>query len=435
MDNVLIHIVSLGCEKNRIDTEHMLGLLSASNAAIVDEPEDADVIIVNTCGFIHEAKQESIDTILEMARYKENGAKLIVTGCLAQRYAKELAEELPEVDAFLGVSGYSRLLEAVQSVLSEKKFVCCDRIDSDIQQRVLTTPGHLAYVRIADGCSNHCSYCAIPLIRGELKSRPMESVLSEISDLRAAGVSEAILIAQDTTRYGEDLGSRCLPELIDKAADIMDGGWLRLLYVYPEGVTDQLIETMLKHKNVCRYIDLPLQHFSDSVLARMNRRQTCASTKKLVKKLHDAGFVVRTSLIVGFPGETQADFDIMMDCVKELKFERLGVFRYSPEEGTPAAEMPGQVPDEIKQERYDALMGLQEGISQALCEQQVGKTVRVIVDGFDENTGIIIARSQAQAPQVDGVTYVSTKKDLTPGSFHDVLITDAYEYDLLGELK
>jgi len=435
MDNVLIHMVSLGCDKNRVDTEHMLGLLSGSNAAIVDEPCDADIIIVNTCGFIHEAKQESIDTILEMARYKDNGAKLIVTGCLAQRYANELSVELPEVDAFLGVAGYSRLLDAIQTVLTGKKFVCCDRIDGDITPRVLTTPAHLAYVRIADGCSNCCSYCAIPLIRGPLRSRPMESILSEISDLHAAGVSETILIAQDTTRYGGDLGHRALPELIDKAAPLMEDGWLRALYCYPDGVTDQLIETILKHKNVCRYIDLPLQHFSDSVLARMNRRQTCEGTRKLVKKLHGAGFTVRTSLIVGFPGETQADFDIMMDSVKELKFERLGVFRYSPEEGTPAAEMPGQVPDEIKQERYDALMGLQEGISLAHCEQQVGKTVRVIVDGFDETTGITIARSQSQAPQVDGVTYVSTKKVLTPGSFHDVLITDAYEYDLLGELK
>jgi ribosomal protein S12 methylthiotransferase len=434
MDNVFIHIVSLGCAKNRIDTEHMLGILSGSNAVIVDEPGDADVIIVNTCGFIHEAKQESIDAILEMAKHKEAGAALIVTGCLSQRYAKELQVELPEVDAFLGVAGYSRLLDAVQSVLAGKKYVCCDRIDPDIRPRVLTTPGHLAYVRIADGCSNHCSYCAIPMIRGELKSRGMESILGEISDLREGGVAEVILIAQDTTRYGEDLGGRALPELVDKAADIMRGGWLRLLYCYPDGVTDELIGTILKHENVCRYIDLPLQHFSDSVLKRMNRRQTCASTKKLVDKLHGAGFTVRTSLIVGFPGETQADFEIVEDFVKELRFERLGVFRYSPEEGTKAALMPDQVADEVKMERYDALMGLQEGISLAICQEQVGKQTRVLVDSLDEETGIYISRSMAQAPQVDGVTYISSKKDLTPGSFHDVLIKDAYEYDLLGEL-
>jgi|AGTN01.2.fsa_nt_gi ribosomal protein S12 methylthiotransferase RimO len=434
MDSVFIHIVSLGCAKNRIDTEHMLGILSESNAVIVDAPSDADIIIVNTCGFINEAKQESIDTILRLAKYKQNGAALIVTGCLAQRYAKELADELPEVDAFLGVSGYSRLMEAVQSVLAGKKYVCCDRIDTDIRPRVLTTPGHLAYVRISDGCSNHCSYCAIPLIRGELRSRGMESILSEISDLRGAGVAEAILVAQDTTRYGEDLGQRALPELLGKAAEIMQGGWLRVLYCYPDGVTDELIDTMLKHGNICRYIDLPLQHFSDSVLTRMNRRQSRESTRKLVKKLHGAGFTVRTSLIVGFPGETQADFEIMTDCVKELKFERLGVFRYSAEEGTPAEKLPGPVPDEIKTERYDALMGLQEGISLAICQEQLGRKTRVIVDGPDEETGMTVARSRAQAPQVDGVTYISSKKDLTPGSFHDVLITDAYEYDLLGEL-
>ncbi len=434
MDNVYVHVVSLGCAKNRIDTEHMLGILSESNAVIVDEPKDADVIIVNTCGFIHEAKQESIDTILEMAQYKDNGAALIVTGCLSQRYSKQLIDELPEVDAFLGVSGYSRLLEAMQSVLAGKKYVCCERIDPDIRPRVLTTPGHLAYVRIADGCSNRCSYCAIPLIRGGMKSRSMDSILSEIADLREAGVAEAILIAQDTTRYGEDTGRRALPELLDKAAQIMRGGWLRVLYCYPDGVTDELIDTMLKHDNICKYIDLPLQHFSDSVLSRMNRRQTCEDTRKLVKKLHDKGFTVRTSLIVGFPGETQADFKIMTDCVKELKFERLGVFRYSAEEGTPAEKLPDPVPDEVKAERYHALMELQEGISLSICQEQIGKTARVIVDGIDAETGIVIARSEAQAPSVDGVTYISSKKDLTPGGFHDVLIKDAYEYDLLGEL-
>jgi len=320
-------------------------------------------------------------------------------------------------------------------VLEGKKFVCCERVDGDIRQRVLTTPGHLAYVRIADGCANRCSYCAIPMIRGGLKSRSQESILEEISDLRAGGVAEAILVAQDTTRYGEDLGGRMLPELMGKAAGIMEGGWLRALYCYPDGVTDKLIETMLKHDNICKYIDLPLQHFSDSVLRRMNRRQTCTSTKKLVNKLHDAGFTVRTSLIVGFPGETQSEFELMKDCVEELKFERLGVFRYSAEEGTKAAEMPDQVPDEVKMARYDALMGLQEGISLAICQEQLGKKSRVIVDGVDEETGIYIGRSMSQAPQVDGVTYISSKKDLTAGSFHDVLIKDAYEYDLLGELQ
>jgi ribosomal protein S12 methylthiotransferase len=434
MDNLLIHVVSLGCEKNRVDTEHMLGLLSGSNAALADDPADADVIIVNTCGFINDAKQESIDTILEMARYKELSCRaLIVTGCLAQRYADELAEELPEVDVFLGVSSYSRLLEAISSALSGKRYVSCDRVDGDIVPRVLTTPGHMAYVRISDGCENRCSYCAIPAIRGGLKSRHMDSILSEISDLRAAGVMEAVLIAQDTTRYGEDLGKRMLPELVDRAAEIMQGGWLRVMYCYPDGITDALLNTMLKHDNVCKYLDVPTQHFSNAVLRRMNRRNTRESTTALVKRLHDMGFTLRTSLIVGFPGETEEDFNILMDCVCELRFDRLGVFRYSQEEGTPAAELPDQVPEEVKQARWDAVMRLQAAISEELCREQIGQTVRVIVDGHDE-TSLLVGRTMAQAPEIDGVTYISSKKDLTPGTFHDVLIKDVREYDLLGEI-
>ena len=435
MDNLLIHVVSLGCEKNRVDTEHMLGLLAGSNAAVVDDPADADVIIVNTCGFINDAKQESIDTILEMAQYKQSGCSaLIVTGCLAQRYADELSEELPEVDAFLGVSSYTRLLDAIQSALGGKRYVSCERVDEDLTARVLTTPGHMAFVRISDGCENCCSYCAIPLIRGGLKSRPMENILSEISDLKAAGVSEVILIAQDTTRYGEDLGKRMLPELVDRAADIMTGGWLRVMYCYPDGITDELIDVMLKHDNVCKYLDVPLQHFSDAVLLRMNRRNTRESSVALVKRLRGFGFTLRTSLIVGFPGETQADFDVMIDCVRELRFDRLGVFRYSPEEGTGAAELDGQVDEEVKQQRYEAVMALQESISEQLCREQIGKTVRVIVEGRDES-GMMVGRTMGQAPEIDGVTYISAKKDLTAGSFHDVLIKDASEYDLLGEME
>lgn len=435
MERVYIHIVSLGCAKNRIDTEHMLGVLSGTNAAVVDEPEDADVIIVNTCGFINDAKQESIDAIISMAKYKNDRARaLIVTGCLSQRYADDLISELPEVDAFLGVSSYSQLTSAIESALGGKKYVCCDRIDDDLTARVLTTPSHLAYLRIADGCSNFCSYCAIPAIRGPLKSRSMKSILDELSDLRAGGVSEAILVAQDTTKYGEDLGKPALSELIREAADIMQGGWLRVLYCYPEGVNDELMETMLKHENVCNYMDVPMQHFSDDVLRRMGRRHTNTSSKQIVKKLHEAGFVLRTSLIVGFPGETQEDFETLLSCVESLKFERLGVFRYSVEDGTRAASMPNQISKEIKMKRYEAVMEMQEGISQQICEAQLGKTVRVIVDGRDEHTGIYVGRSMGQAPQVDGIIDISTKKDLTRGTFHDVLIKDAYEYDLLGEL-
>ena len=432
MDKVLIYVVSLGCAKNQIDTEHMLGILAQSNAVLTDDPQCADVIIVNTCGFIGDAKQESIDTILEMVQYP---GKLIVTGCLSQRYGEELSEELPEVDAFLGVSSYSKINEAINRVLNGEKCFCTERIDEDLIDRVLTTPSHIAYVKIAEGCNNRCSYCAIPFIRGELKSRSMDSILSEIEDLRDGGVKEVVLIAQDTTKYGTDLGKPMIAQLMDKAAQIMKDGWVRLNYCYPEGITDDLIEVMLKHDNICKYLDIPIQHFSDSVLKRMNRRNTKESSIKIVKKLHKKGFVIRTTLIVGFPGETAEDFNEMLDAVKELKFDRLGVFRYSNEDGTPAEKLPGQISEEVKRSRYNQLMALQEGISQQICEDSIGRTERVIIDGVDEETGITVGRTMGQALGVDGITYVSTKKALEPGSFTEVLIEKAYEYDLLGEAK
>ena len=313
MDKVLIYVVSLGCVKNQIDTEHMLGILAHSNAALTQDPQSADIIIVNTCGFIGDAKQESIDTILEMAQYP---GKLIVTGCLSQRYADELSEELPEVDVFLGVSSYSKINEAINMALEGKKCFCTDRIDEELVERVLTTPPHIAYVKIAEGCDNRCSYCAIPYIRGPLKSRDMDSILSEIEDLRDGGVKEIILIAQDTTKYGTDLGKPMIAQLVDRAAEIMKDGWVRLLYCYPEGITDELVGVMQKHDNVCKYMDIPIQHFSDSVLKRMNRRNTKESSKRIVKKLHEKGFAIRTTLIVGFPGETDEDFNEMLDAVK-----------------------------------------------------------------------------------------------------------------------
>jgi ribosomal protein S12 methylthiotransferase len=338
------------------------------------------------------------------------------------------------VDAFLGVNAYSNLLDAIRSVLNGKRYICCDRLDGDMEGRVLTTPSHMAYVRIADGCSNSCSYCAIPRIRGPLKSRAMPSVLQEIKDLRAGGVSEVILVAQDTTRYGEDLGARQLTKLINEAASIMEGGWLRVMYCYPEGITDELIDVMLRHDNVCRYLDIPMQHFSDAVLKRMHRRHTREESVALAKSLHDKGFMLRTSLIVGFPGETQEDFDILLDSIKQIRFERLGVFRYSPEEGTAAAKLKDQISDDLKQARYEKVMAVQAGISRELGQALIGQTIRVMADGRDD-AGVMTGRTMGQAPQVDGVTVISTKKDLTPGTFHDVLITEANEYDLLGELK
>ncbi len=430
-DRLFIHIVSLGCDKNRVDTEHMLGMLAESEAAITDSPQDADVIIVNTCGFIEDAKRESIDAILEMAQYKQQGKKaLIVTGCLAQRYAHELKQEMPEVDAFLGVSAYSRLYKAINAALCGDKYICCERIDGQLTGRVLTTPAHTAYVRISDGCSNRCSYCAIPMIRGPQKSRSLKSVLDEISELRAFGVQEAILIAQDTTRYGEDFGERMLPKLIEEAADIMQGGWLRVMYCYPEGITDKLIDTMLQKSSVCRYMDMPIQHFSNNVLRRMNRCHTGETAAALAERLHSAGFSLRTSLIAGFPGETQQDFEILKEYVERLRFENLGVFCYSAEEGTPAAKMRGQINAEEKIRRRDEIMTLQADISRSICADQKDTKKRVLIDGRDGD--VFIARTQGQAPDVDGHVIINTKKHLTQGCFRDVLIKDTKDYDLLG---
>lgn len=430
MDSIYIYIVSLGCDKNRIDTEHMLGMLAESSAVLTDRPEDADVIIVNTCGFIEDAKRESIDAILEMAQHKQQGKALIVTGCLAQRYAEQLQKEMPEVDAFLGVSAYSRLPEAINAALCGKKYVCCERLDGQLSGRVLTTPAHTAYVRISDGCSNKCSYCAIPMIRGPLRSRSIKNVLEEISNLRESGVQETILIAQDTTRYGEDLGKRMLPKLVDEAADIMQGGWLRVMYCYPEGITDELIETMLQKNSVCRYMDIPIQHFSDNVLLRMNRRHTGETAAELVKRLHDAGFALRTSLITGFPGETQDDFETMLEYVESLRFEHLGVFCYSAEEGTPAAKMRGQIKSDEKMRRRDIVLELQAEISRSICAGQKGQKKKVLIDG--QSGEMYIGRTQLQAPDVDGHVLINTKKHLTQGCFRDVLIKDSEDYDLIG---
>lgn len=431
--SLIIHVVSLGCDKNRIDTEHMLALLP-KDSVITEDPGEADVILVNTCGFIEDAKRESIDVILEMAAQKENGARvLIVTGCLSQRYAEELKEELPEVDAFLGVSSYGSINDAIKFALQGKKLIWTERTDGEIEGRVLTTPSHYAYVRIADGCSNNCSYCAIPVIRGPQKSRGLKNVLSEIEHLRESGVSEVVLIAQDTTRYGEDSGKRMLAELVNEAAGIMQGGWLRLLYCYPDAVTDELIDAMINNDSVCRYIDMPVQHLSDRILKSMNRKNTFESTKAAVNKLHGLGFTLRTSVMVGFPGETEEDFDLLLRRIEELRFERLGCFEYSAEEGTKAEAMPGQVPEDIKAYRYGAVMGLQRSISKEICSGLKGRKMKAIIDGFDTEKGLYIGRTMGQAPEVDGITFISSKKGLTQGTFHDVLIKDALEYDLLGE--
>lgn len=431
-----VGVVSLGCSKNRVDTEQMLGMLSQAGYRIVSDPAKAQVIIVNTCGFIGPAKEESIETIFEMAQYKERGCcrLLIATGCFAQRYPEAVRDEMPEVDAILGVGQYDKLLSAIEEAEGHMRptyvsptsgFLECDR--------VLTTPSYSAYVKIGDGCDNRCSYCAIPLIRGGYRSRPTEDILSEIRTLTARGVSEITLVAQDTTRYGTDWGdgrSR-LPELLEAASQIEGVTFLRTLYCYPDRVDDRLLDTIDRLPNACKYVDLPIQHIDPLLLLRMNRHGTAEHIRYLAKGIRRRGMMLRTSIIVGFPGETQAQFDELMAFLKEAEFDRLGAFAYSAEEDTPAALMPDQIPEEVKQRRLDALMTQQQEISLRRNGLRVGTTCRVLAEG--RRDGYIVGRSQMEAPETDGQILFTSDKDVLPGSYVDVRITRAMEYDLIGE--
>lgn len=431
---VKIGAVSLGCSKNRVDTELMLGALKGK-AEFVADPETADIIIINTCGFIESAKQESIDTILEMAQY---GKKLIVTGCLAERYKEELAEALPEVDIFLGVRAYGEIEKAVERVLQGDRylkfssFACA----ADFADRLLTTPAYSAYVRIADGCDNRCSYCAIPLIRGPLASRKIEDIESEVRALVKGGAKEISLIAQDTTKYGLDIyGKEMLSELIDRLAPIEGVEWLRVLYCYPESITEKLIDTMLKYDNVAKYLDIPFQHFDDDILKRMNRRNTRKEAYAAVKMIREKSedFILRTTVITGFPGETQTQFETLKKAVAELKFDRLGAFAYSEEEGTPAAKMKDQVEKDVREQRRDEIMLLQRGISKESGEKRIGRKYRWLAEGFDKKSGMYFGRTYAEAPETDGMVFVKAG-ELNVGEFYSITITNALEYDLFGEI-
>ena len=429
-----VGLVSLGCVKNQVDAEQMLSLLLGAGYEFTADAAEAEIILVNTCGFIQSAKEESIEAILDMARMKQEGRckVLCVTGCLAQRYEKELLGEIPEIDCLLGVGGQDRLpgmiAEALQGerphdVRRENGFLECGR--------VLTTPPYTAYVKIGDGCDNRCTFCAIPLIRGAYRSRPREAILAEMRTLAAQGAKEQILIAQDTTRYGIDTGDS-LAALLRDAAKIDGIDWLRVLYMYPDEVTDELLDTMAALPNVAPYLDLPLQHASMRLLPRMNRRGNTETSRRLLKKARDMGFCLRTTFIVGFPGETDADFEELMDFTREMAFDRMGAFAYSAEEDTPAAAMPGQVPEEIKQERLDRLMALQAEISLARNRLRVGSTARVLVTGREQ--GGYIGRSVMEAPDADGVIRFASPRALAEGTFADVRLTDADEYDLYGEV-
>ena len=431
---VTVGLVSLGCSKNRIDSEQMLAVLRDKGYRILNDPASAEVIIVNTCGFIQAAKEEAIASLLEMAEYKKTGRcrLLVATGCFAQRYPDAIREEMPEVDAILGVNEYERLDEAIREATGGRRPVYTAD-DGRIFEygRVLTTPPASAYVRIGEGCDNFCSFCAIPLIRGFYRSRGEEDVLSEIRALAERGVREFTLIAQDTTRFGTDGGGKSrLPGLLDKAAGIPGVEWLRTLYCYPERVDERLVDVMDRHPNVCRYLDLPLQHISPRILRDMNRDDTAEHIRDVVRMLHGRGVAVRTTLMVGFPGETDEEFSELLDFVSESRFERMGAFTYSPEEGTAAAEMDGQVPEDVKQARYDALMTLQHGISLENNRGRVGEVCRVLTER--RRGGRYAGRSALEAPETDGNVYFGSDEPIEPGSFVNVRILGARAYDLLG---
>ena len=437
-----ILFISLGCDKNLVDSEVMLGLLDKKGYQIVDSEEDADIIVVNTCCFIHDAKEESIQTILEMAEYKKEGKlkALIVTGCLAQRYQQEIIDEIPEVDAVLGTTSYDHIVEAVEEALAGNGHVVLEDVDAlpDVKEkRLVTTGGHYAYMKIAEGCDKHCTYCIIPKLRGNYRSVPMEKLLAEAKDLADQGVKELILVAQETTVYGKDLyGEKSLHKLLRELCKISGIQWIRILYCYPEEIYDELIQTIKEENKVCHYLDLPIQHASDAVLKRMGRRTSKAQLVEIIEKLRKEipDISLRTTLITGFPGETQEQHEELKDFVDEMEFDRLGVFTYSPEEDTPAATMTGQIPEEVKEERQAELMELQQEIAFDLAEDMVGREVLVMIEGKVADENAYVGRTYKDAPNVDGLIFINTDEELMSGDFARVRVTGALEYDLIGEL-
>ena len=426
-------MISLGCVKNRVDSEQMLSELTDAGMVITHEPGEADVLIVNTCGFIAPAKEESIDTIFEMAEYKKTGRckALCVTGCLAQRYRDELLSEIPEIDCLLGVNQYGRLIAYLQEALDGQRPSDTRRQNGFLEcGRVLTTPPYSAYIKIGDGCDNRCAYCAIPLIRGGYRSRDRKAILEEIRSLSAQGVREHILIAQDTTKYGIDNGSS-LAELMAEAAAIPGVEWLRSLYMYPDETNMKLLETMAARENICKYLDLPLQHAAPGLLKAMNRRGTVKHTREMLTAARQMGFCLRTTFIVGFPGETEDDFQALMDFTEEMAFDRMGAFAFSPEEDTPAADMPGQIAEEIKQERLDRLMALQAKISLERNRRRIGTVEKLLVTGH--NGMHYTARSPWEAPDADGEIMLFSNSPLAEGRFVRAKITGAETYDLSAE--
>ena len=433
-----VGVVSLGCNKNRVDTETALGLLQEEGFVFTPRLEEADILMVNTCGFIDSAKEESINTILEMAQFKESGRcrLLVVTGCLAQRYEQDLLKEIPEIDLLLGVNQYASLPAMIRRALDGQRVSACrDDFSYYEHRRVLTTPAYSAYVRIGEGCSNRCTFCAIPLIRGPYRSRGEEQILREIRDLAEQGVREHILVAQDTTRYGtEDHEHTTLPALMKKAAAINGVDWLRVLYCYPDETNDELLDVLADHPNACPYLDIPIQHVNAELLRRMHRRGTREDILRCVRGARERGLTLRTSIIVGFPGETEDQFRELLDFVEETEFDRLGAFTYSPEEGTPAAKLPDQLPEKVKEERYARLMELQQKISRRRNEARIGSVEQVLVTAAGDGE-VCLGRSSREAPETDGEIYIRCKGALPEtGLFIPVRITEAGDYDLKGEM-
>lgn len=440
--NYKIGMISLGCPKNQVDAEHMLALMDAEGWEIVDYVDGCDAVIVNTCGFIDDAKKEAIENILDMVELKKEGviSKIIVTGCLAQRYKDEIVKEIPEVDAVIGIGANGDIIKTVEEVMSGVDTIENYPPQCDLPlegQRILTTPHYWAYLKIGEGCSNRCTYCTIPSIRGNMRSRSMENVIDEARQLAESGVKELILIAQDTTSYGLDLyGELKLPELLNELCKIDSIEWIRLLYCYPDRITDELIETMKNQEKVVNYIDLPLQHADDKILKAMNRRGDQALIRNVISKLRTEipDVVIRTTFIVGFPGEGEEEFETLAEFVNEIEFDRLGVFTFSPQEGTPAFDMEDQVDEDIKTRRGEVIMQDQYSIMEEKNNEKIGKTYRVVVEDYDGYSDSYTGRTYMDAPEIDGLVKFTSHKDLDIGDFVDVEIFDVEDYDLIGEV-
>lgn len=440
-----ILFISLGCDKNLVDTERMLGMLVQRGFSITDDEAEADAVVVNTCCFINDAKQESINTLLEMAELRKSGdiKALIAAGCLAQRYQDEIQKEIPEVDVIVGTTAIDAIVEALEGVLSGNSRNHLEDINRSLvcghdMKRIVTTGGHYAYLKIAEGCDKHCSYCIIPKVRGNYRSVPIDSLVREAEQLVASGAKEIILVAQETTLYGVDLyGEKCLPRLLHRLCAIPGIYWVRILYCYPEEITDELIETIRGEEKVCDYLDIPIQHASDRILKRMGRRTDRQELADMIAKLRERipDICLRTTLITGFPGETQEDHESLLAFVDEMAFDRLGVFTYSPEEDTPAALFEDQIDEEVKLERQADLMELQQEIAFEKAQETVGSTLLVMVEGKVPDEHAYVARSYKDAPDVDGFVFIQTARELMTGDFVRVRITGSHEYDLIGEIE